>query len=104
MHIQSIYMYTYVHVHIYRYRHRTTLVGRLLLLKVSFRKRATNYGTLLRKMTCKDEASYSLSLPCMYIPPCMYIYTYTDIDIEPHSFIASSSCRIKQALKARWNA
>jgi len=33
-------------------------------LQVIFRKRATNYRALLRKMTCKDKASYGSSPPC----------------------------------------
>ena len=32
-----------------------------LKLQVPFRKRATNYRVLLRKMTCKDTASYGFS-------------------------------------------
>ena len=35
-----------------------------LKLQVFFRKRATNYRALLRKMTCKDKASYGSSPPC----------------------------------------
>jgi len=38
-----------------------------LKLQVNFRKRATNYGALLRKMTCNDKASYGFSPPCMYV-------------------------------------
>jgi len=34
-------------------------------LQVIFRKRATNYRALLRKMTCKDKASYGFSPPCI---------------------------------------
>jgi len=36
-----------------------------LKLQVSFCKRATNYRALLRKITCKDKASYESSLLCM---------------------------------------
>jgi len=32
--------------------------------QVSFRKRANDYGVLLRKMTSKDEASHASSPPC----------------------------------------
>ena len=35
-----------------------------LKLQVIFRKRATNYRSLLRKMTCEDKASYGSSPPC----------------------------------------
>ena len=34
---------------------------------VIFRKRATNYRTLLRKMTYKDKASYDSTLHCTYV-------------------------------------
>ena len=37
---------------------------RCLKLKVNFRKRATNYRALLRKLTCKDKAPYGSLLPC----------------------------------------
>jgi len=37
-----------------------------LKLQVIFRKRATNYRTLLRKITYKDKASYGSSPPCTY--------------------------------------
>jgi len=36
-----------------------------LKLQVFFRNRATNYRTLLRKMTSKDKVSYGSSPPCM---------------------------------------
>ena len=36
--------------------------------QVSFRKRATNYMALLRKITCKDKASYVSTPPCTYQP------------------------------------
>jgi len=36
-----------------------------LKLQVIFRKRATNWRALLRKMTYKDKASYGSSPPCM---------------------------------------
>ena len=35
-----------------------------LKLQVNFRRRATNYKALLRKMTSKDKASYASSAPC----------------------------------------
>jgi len=37
---------------------------RCLKLQVIFCKRATNYWALLRKMTCKDKASYDSTPPC----------------------------------------
>jgi len=35
-----------------------------LKLQVFFRKRATNYRALLRKITCEDKASYGSTPPC----------------------------------------
>jgi len=42
----------------------TNCINSLLKLQVSFHKRATNYRALLRKMTHKDEASYTSLLQC----------------------------------------
>jgi len=39
------------------------LIG-CLKFQVIFRKRATNYRALLRKMSCEDKASYGSSPPC----------------------------------------
>jgi len=58
------------------------LIG-CLKLQVVFRKRATNYRALLRKLTYEDKASYGSTPPCssticictcVYI--CIYIYSY----------------------------
>ena len=55
--------------HISRSHTRTYITGwrrpiGCLKLQVNFRKRATNYRALLRKMTYKDKASYGSSPPC----------------------------------------
>jgi len=42
------------------------LIG-CLKLQVIFRERATNYRAFLRKITCKDKASYGSSPPCTQI-------------------------------------
>jgi len=42
------------------------LIG-CLKLQVIFRKRATNYRALLRKMTYEDKASYDSTPPCIHI-------------------------------------
>jgi len=42
------------------------LIG-CLKLQVIFRKRATNYRALLRKMTYEDKPSYASSPPCMCV-------------------------------------
>jgi len=41
---------------------------RCLKLQVIYRKRATNYRALLRKMTCKNKASYGFWPPCSIGP------------------------------------
>ena len=41
-----------------------------LKLQVIFRKRATNYTALLRKMTCRDKASYDSTPPCICSKLC----------------------------------
>jgi len=59
----SIFKYTctYLHIHVCAYT-RIELQGDKLIgclkLQVIFRKRATNYRALLRKMTYEDKASY----------------------------------------------
>ena len=51
-----------------------------LKLQVIFRKRASNYRALLRKMTCDDKASHGPSPPCIRHVPvsgcvCLHIRT-----------------------------
>jgi len=41
-----------------------------LKLQVIFRKRATNYRALLRKMTYEDKASYDSAPPCTHMLSC----------------------------------
>ena len=74
-----------------------------LELQVTFRKRATNYRSLLRKITYKDKASYGSSLPCMYIAyTCTFhihvhfIYMYISYTCTPHIRLFC-----KRALKKR---
>ena len=45
------------------YTGRRKLIG-CLKFQVIFRKRATNYRALLRKMTCNDKTSYDSTPPC----------------------------------------
>jgi len=55
-----------------------------LKLQVIFRKRATNYRALLRKITSKDKASYGSAPPCTYVSSadsCVYIYGHIYMDI-----------------------
>jgi len=42
----------------------TRLLLETIKLQVIFRKRVTNYRALVRKLTCKDKASYGSSPPC----------------------------------------
>ena len=65
-----IYPYTYKYVHIQYMRVQSKPTGwprpiACLRSQVIFRKRATNHRALLRKITCKDQASYGSSPPCM---------------------------------------
>jgi len=56
---------------------RRRLIG-CLKLQLIFRKRATNYGALLQKITCKDKASY------VSTPPCMTVSTWKSYITEIH--------------------
>jgi len=47
-----------------------------LKLQVIFRKRATKYRALLRKMTCKDKASYGSWPPCTMLNKFSNILTF----------------------------
>jgi len=51
--------------------YRVAKTHRMLKLQVIFRKTATNYRALLRKMTCEDKASYGST------PPCTSSHSYT---------------------------
>jgi len=59
--------HSYVHHELFigaTHLYRVAKTRRMLRLQVIFRKRASNYRALLRKMTCKDKASYGSSPPC----------------------------------------
>ena len=43
-------------------------------LQVIFRKRATNYRALLRKMTYQDKASYDSTPPCNCQQHCLHVH------------------------------
>ena len=58
------------------------LIG-CLKLQVIFRKRATNYRALLRKMTCKDKASYDS------IPSCTL---YSSLHLNDSCFHIATHC------------
>ena len=69
MHTGYVYLSLYVFMYVYAYnlpRQSTgwrRLIGCLKLL-VIFRKRATDYRALLRKLTYEDKASYESTPPC----------------------------------------
>jgi len=52
-----------IHKHVQSNTEWWWLIG-CLKLQVIFRKRATNYRALLRKMTCQDKAPYHSTPPC----------------------------------------
>ena len=87
-------VHTYLHMYIYVwYKDIYALVMTVdtgwrrligcLKLQVIFRKRATNYRALLRKITYEDKASYDSTPPCMTFHKMYnrvlhdYTYTYT---------------------------
>jgi len=65
-----------------------SLIG-CLKLQVIFRKRATNYGALLRKMTYKDKASYDSMPHCTHLHRWMSHVTHIH---EPrHTYACATS-------------
>jgi len=65
----SIYIYIYIYIYVCTYRALYIYTGwrrrrGCLKLQVIFRKRATNYRALLRKITYRDKASYDSTPPC----------------------------------------
>jgi len=67
---------------------------RCLRVYVIFRKRTTNYGALLRKMTYEDKGSYGSSPPCIE-----YTYTYGVATIS--RLLKSIGLFCKRALQKR---
>jgi len=71
----QIYKHARTHIHLQTYIFTLTSyrVAKMhevpYKLQVSFRKRATNYRALLRKMTYENKASYASSPLCTYMPP-----------------------------------
>jgi len=67
-------------------------------LQVIFRKRAINYRALLQKMTCKNNASYGSSPPCIHIHSCeyeylyMYILVYTNMYTRKYIWMDMRTC------------
>ena len=105
-----IYMCLCIHIYIYICTHTCVYIKPAnvsgagwrrpigcLKLQVIFRKRATNYWALLRKMTYKDKVSYDSTPLCtcphshtkvnmyvyiharMYVHVCIYIWVYVCI-------------------------
>jgi len=100
MHTYVCVQYTYVTVHMYAFIHLYTnistgwrrLIG-CLKLQVIFRKRATNYRALLRKLTHEHMASYGSSPPCMCICACIYIWR------SKHIYVHHGEATISRLLK-----
>ena len=55
---------------------------RCLKLQVIFRKRATNYRALLRKITYEDKAPYVSAPPCIPCAPRQKHLTASNLDIH----------------------
>jgi len=75
-----------------------------LKLKISFRKRATDFRALLQKMTLNAKASYVSTPPCIIIITYRVIITMHMVFLWQRHFISSfsllfllfsSSCRIR---------
>jgi len=64
-----------------------------LKLQVIFRKRVTNYRALLRKMTCKDKASYGTSTPCTHTTHFSSSHHFTELTPDTHSFLPLTTIR-----------
>jgi len=68
-----------------------------LMLQVCFHKRATNYRTLLRKITYKDKASYASPRHCMRLVTdphesyhtCAWVMSYICTSHVTHDFVMS---------------
>jgi len=57
------------------------LIG-CLKMQIIFRKRATNYRALMRKMTYEDKASCGSSPPCTM--SCSYVFTHQEYHMYSH--------------------
>jgi len=63
-----------------------------LKLQVSFRKKATNYRTLLWKITSKDKASYGSSPPCTLLCRCPHHQPLAKIPVNSISICKGTCC------------
>ena len=59
-----------------------------LKLQISFRKRATNFRALLRRMTYKDKASYVSTLPCRSV----HVICIDSTVLQQHSSVEPAWC------------
>jgi len=87
----------YICVHVCMYREIAAYLT--YKLQIIFHKRATKYGSLLWKMTCKDKRSYESSPPCilhMMQSLCAYIhvriYTYVQSRLVTHVLCTPRDC------------
>ena len=79
-----------------QYAHRL-IFTRHFLQKGLFRKRATNYRALLRKMTCEDEASYDSTPPCIIhrVMGCLiFIRLFSAKELSNEWLFCGKSCGV----------
>jgi len=74
-------VYSCIHIWIHIYTWYDSCTGwrrpiRCLISWITFRKLATNYRALLRKMTYKDKASYESSPPCISLVWLVYSHVW----------------------------
>jgi len=60
-------------------------------LQIIFRKRATKYRSLLRKMTYKDKGSYESSPPCTRLFTHIFTHTSSHTHFHTHIYTHTSS-------------
>ena len=83
----------YICVHVCMYREIAAYLT--YKLQIIFHKRATKYGSLLWKMTCKDKRSYESSPPCilhMMQSLCAYIHVRIYTYVQSHTAVTHVLC------------
>ena len=87
--------HTHTHTHTQTRTHMLLNTQKIYTLQVSFSKRAMSCGTLSRKITYKDKASYASSLPCTRrdqseIQPIDYLFMKFFVSGPPRCRLATS--------------
>jgi len=109
------FVHTHSHVEFIAYTHAHPTHGRgwrrrigCLKLQVSFRKRATNFRSLLRNITCKDKTFYASSSVChshTRTPTCTRAWLGDlHIHTQIHTCINKHLLTHKYRPKERWGA